>query len=92
LRLLWSPRAQRDLDEACTYIAADNPHAATRIENRIADAVTGLPAHPRKGRARRDGKARELVVAGTPYVIVYRIKDETIEIMRVWHTSREPFA
>jgi addiction module RelE/StbE family toxin len=90
--LWWSPRAQDDLDEACSYIAADNPHAATRIENRIVETVSGLLAHPRKGRARPDGKARELVVPGAPYLVIYRIGDDTIEIMRVWHTSREPYA
>ena len=92
MKLRWSSAAERDLEEACTYIASDNPHAAIRVENRIVDAVNGLLTHPRKGRERPNGRARELVIVGAPYIVIYRLRGETVEILRVWHTSREPFA
>jgi toxin ParE1/3/4 len=31
---------------------------------------------------------REWVVSDTPYLIVYRVKNEAVEILRVWHGRR----
>jgi plasmid stabilization system protein ParE len=31
---------------------------------------------------------RELIVAKTRYIVPYRVRDETVEILRVFHTSR----
>jgi toxin ParE1/3/4 len=47
-----------------------------------------LPFNPEAGRKGRVAKTRELVIARTPFVVAYRIKDETIEILRVFHGSR----
>jgi len=32
---------------------------------------------------------RELVVTGTPYIVAYRVRDETVEILRVFHAARK---
>ncbi|PIW88418.1 MAG: type II toxin-antitoxin system mRNA interferase toxin, RelE/StbE family, partial [Nitrospirae bacterium CG_4_8_14_3_um_filter_44_28] len=32
---------------------------------------------------------RELVISGLPYIIPYRVKNNTIEILRVLHAARK---
>jgi toxin ParE1/3/4 len=43
---------------------------------------------PQIGRAGRAPGARELVIAGTAYIIPYRVSAETLQILRVYHTAR----
>lgn len=35
IKARFSPKAERDLDEACRHIAADNPEAAERVRQAI---------------------------------------------------------
>ena len=92
MKIVWSLPAEADLAEIWRFIAEDSPAAATDVENRIVEAVETLADFPAKGRVgKRDG-TRELVVHRTSCLIVYRIEAEAIGIVRVWHTSREPFA
>jgi toxin ParE1/3/4 len=55
---------------------------------RILKAVASLPAQPSVGRPGRVPGTRELVVAKTRYIVPYRIRGNTIEILRGFHTSR----
>ena len=41
------------------------------------------------GKAGRVAKTRELVVAGTPYIVIYRVKDNRLEILRIFHGARQ---
>ncbi len=67
------------------YIVRDDPEAAARIVERIVTSVEGLGAHPASGRPGRVPGTRELVVSGTPYLVPYRVRGETVEILQVFH-------
>jgi toxin ParE1/3/4 len=41
------------------------------------------------GRAGRVPGTRELVIAGTPFIIPYRVAENTIQILRVLHGKRK---
>ena len=85
--IVWTEDARLDLDEIATYIALDNPQAAERVIRRIVEAVSGLSFYPRIGREGRVEGTRELVVTGTPYIAVYRLR-ERIEILTIYHGAR----
>ncbi len=89
MNVIWSPGAERDLDEIWEYIAADNIDAADRLADRLRTAADTLRAFPRIGRAGRRSGTRELVVSGTQYFLEYRIVSSEVEITRVIHTSRK---
>lgn len=40
------------------------------------------------GRPGREPNTRELVFAPLPYVVIYRIEDQAVEIMRVLHGAQ----
>lgn len=89
MKILLSRPAGRDLAEMKGLIAADDPRAAARVSARLQKAIDFLGQHPNAGRASEQFDFREWSVTGLPYVIPYRIRDEAIEILRVFHTSRQ---
>ena len=89
MRVRWLRRALRNLDEEADYIARDDPDAAAQMVERIATSVDRLAIRPASGRTGRVPGTRELVVSGTPYVVPYRVRGETIEILRVFHGARK---
>jgi addiction module RelE/StbE family toxin len=84
----WTDAALQDLDDIGTYIAADSPRAAEMVVRRIIETVAALAYQPRMGRPGRDPSTRELIVQGTPYVAVYRLR-ERIEIITIFHSARK---
>jgi toxin ParE1/3/4 len=86
VRVRWLRRALRNLEEEADYIARDDPQAAAQVE-RIAASVDLLATHPGLGRPGRVPGTRELIVTGAPYIVPYRVRDDTVEILRVIRPS-----
>lgn len=89
MRIRWTKKAGRNLDEVEAYIARDDPSAATGVVLKIIDAVEMLSEHPALGKAGRVEGTRELIVPGLPYIIPYRVKSNSVEILRVLHGARK---
>jgi toxin ParE1/3/4 len=89
MKVKWVRLALSDLDEAGEFIAQDNPEASSRVLKRIWDAVQILADHPHSGRAGRVPGTRELVIAGTPFIIPYRVVEDTVQVLRVLHGKRK---
>ena len=51
-------------------------------------AVARLERYPAIGRKGALRDTRELVVVQTPYVVIYRIAEEALEILRVIHGAQ----
>ncbi|MGA8059281.1 MAG: type II toxin-antitoxin system RelE/ParE family toxin [Candidatus Binataceae bacterium] len=89
MHVRWLRRALENLDEEFAYVATDDPEAAARLVERIASSVERLKNHPASGRPGRLPNTRELVIAGTPYIVPYRMHGQTVEILRVFHGARK---
>jgi len=85
----WTRKALANLDQEAEYIAQDNPEAAVRIVEQIRSSVQTLLDFPALGRPGRVSGTRELVITETPYIVPYRIREQTVEILRVLHSSRK---
>ncbi len=86
--IAWTLPALDNLDEIQDHIAQDSPKAAHRLVNDlIVRAETLLSANPLIGRVGRVKGTRELVVAGTSYIVVYRVAKQ-VEIVAVMHAAR----
>jgi len=88
LEIVWSPLARAKLREIRAYVARDKPDAAERLVIRIIALVDALKHHGHLGRAGREPGIRELVIGGTPYVILYRIRGRRITINTIWHGAQ----
>ncbi|MBT2337196.1 type II toxin-antitoxin system RelE/ParE family toxin [Variovorax paradoxus] len=88
MRVRWLRKALRNLDEEASYIAEDDQKTAQLVVRRVLDSVAMLADQPGMGRPGRVPGTRELVVPRTRYIVPYRVRGDTIEILRVFHTSR----
>ncbi|MBU2835157.1 type II toxin-antitoxin system RelE/ParE family toxin [Acidithiobacillus thiooxidans] len=87
----WSSVAWQQYQDAMDFVAADKPQAALEQDASITSAVARLGAFPRMGRAGRLRGTRELVVSGTPFIVVYRIQDEAgeVQVIRFLHGAQQ---
>ena len=88
-RLRWTRRALKRLDEIGEYISADNQSAAKRVITELISKADLLVEFPETGRVGRVEKTRELVFSNLPYIIVYQIIRDEIQIITIIHTSRK---
>ena len=64
--------------------------AAQRVVLRIIHVVETLLAEsPEMGRPGRVPGTRELVITRTPFIVPYRLRGQTIQILRVYHGARD---
>jgi toxin ParE1/3/4 len=90
MRLRWTQPAARDFTHICDYTRErDGPTAARRVALAIYEGVSSLTHFPQRGRPGRRLNTRELVLSGLPFVVVYRIREEVIEINRILHGAQQ---
>jgi len=89
VKIVWSEPARQDLRDIFLYIAEDNPNAARVLLSEIKERAILLQANPLIGRIGRIDGTRELVITGTQYILPYRVKDNQIQILAVFHTARQ---
>jgi toxin ParE1/3/4 len=88
LTLHWTSLATEHLHAAYEYIAQQSAAAADALIERIFGAVEMLALYPGIGRAGRVKGTRELVIAGTPFVVAYRVRRDQVEVLAVFHGAR----
>jgi toxin ParE1/3/4 len=89
VRLVWSPLADVQVDDAVAYVAADDPAAALAWLERLLERVRSLADYADSGRMvpelqRED--VRELIVP--PYRVIYRRTADAVEIAAIRHGAR----
>ena len=60
-----------------------------RIALSIYERIGLLAKYPEFGRTGRLPETRELVFAGLPYLAIYRITEESIEVLRILHGAQD---
>ena len=87
----WSSTAWQQYQEALDFVAVDRPQAALEQDASIIRAVARLGAFPKLGRAGRVRGTRELVVSGTPFIVVYRIQEDAgaVQVIRFLHGAQQ---
>ena len=88
MQVKWLRTALRNLDAEAAFIAEDDPAAARLVVQRVLKSVAMLAAQPDIGRPGRVPHTRELVVLDTRYIVPYRVRGDTVEVLRMFHTSR----
>ncbi|MFG6429427.1 type II toxin-antitoxin system RelE/ParE family toxin [Roseateles sp. LYH14W] len=91
MRLLWTPRASRQRQEAIDYIAEQDPITALAVLDRIEQQTDVLQQQPDLGRPGRKRGTRELVISRTPFIVVYRVrpKAKCVELLTLLHGSQQ---
>lgn len=86
MRVTYLSLAVLDLAEIRADIAMHNPDAVQRVARNLKDLINKLEQFPNLGKSGRIFGTRELKtpkIGQTPYIVVYRVKGEQIQILRV---------
>jgi plasmid stabilization system protein ParE len=84
----WSTRALNDLDQIADYIEMFDPDAAKRMRDRLEMLGNSLASFPNRGRPAARG-TRDMVTV-RPYILRYRIVRESVLILGIRHSARQP--
>lgn len=85
----WTLQAADDLEAITDFIAQDSRHYANLLAMEVLNKVERLEAFPDSGRIVPeigDPKIRELLYGS--YRIIYRVSEESVEILTVYHSAR----
>jgi toxin ParE1/3/4 len=88
MEIRWSPEAAFDFTAIIQYIRKDNPSAALRVARAVHEAIAQLNTFPNRGRSGRVSGTRELPLSRLPFVVVYRVKENAVEIVRLLHGAQ----
>jgi toxin ParE1/3/4 len=89
MQVRWSPAAAEDFFRIIEYIRQENPLAAQRIARTVYESAGSLKSFPYKGRAGRVEGTRELPLPPLPFVVVYRLVRDIVEIANVIHGAQK---
>lgn len=81
MKVIIRESAYADLERIYAWIAQDSPRNAISVVRRIDVAIEDkLAFFPYMGRRGKASDTREWVVHGLPYIIVYRVDEESDEL------------
>jgi len=88
-KVIWSPCALSDLDNACEFIGRDSLKYAYLFAERVMALIETIPQHALLGAVvpeyRRDDLRERLF---QNYRIVYRVRRDSIEVVSITHAAR----
>lgn len=89
MRVVWADSARADFDRAMATTAEHSAKGAKRIGDRILRAVSLLERFPEIAAASPHHRhLRQMVVPSTPYLVIYRLHDDRVEVRAVIHAKR----
>jgi addiction module RelE/StbE family toxin len=88
-RIYWTRQSQEDLRQVRAFISRDAPATASAFVRRLRESVNRLKEFPESGQVvpelgRKD--IRELLRGN--YRIIYRVSQDRIDILAVYHSAR----
>jgi toxin ParE1/3/4 len=89
MRIRWTPAAVADLERISSYLKTRHPRYREPTMRKLYEAVRSLKQWPDRGRPGREDGTRELLFPPLPYIAVYRVKEQSIEVLRIYHAAQE---
>ena len=89
MKIRWQRQAAADLAEIHAYLTENSPSLAHPTVIEIHRAIHSLGDMPLRGRPGVTKGTRELVLSRIPYLIVYRVQHNVVEVLYIRHTARD---
>lgn len=87
MKIRWTKDALSCLEDIHSYISKDSLRSAKKVIIEIEGTIHQLKKFPELGRIGRVKGTREMIVAGTSYIVIYRIKHNVVELLLILHSS-----
>ena len=84
----WTPAAASDLKHLSDYLQEHYPQYRHPTLRKVYAAIQSLREWPHRGRVGREEGTRELLFPPLPYIAVYRVKEQIIEVLRIFHGAQ----
>ena len=88
MRIRWTPAAAADLQHISDYLKDRHPQHREPTLRKMYTSVQSLKQWPHRGRVGREEGTRELLFPPLPYIAVYRVKEQTVEVLRIYHGAQ----
>jgi toxin ParE1/3/4 len=89
MRIRWTPAAAADLQHISDYLRQSHPRYRQPTLRKLYETIRSLKQWPHRGRPGTEEGTREILFPPLPYVAVYRVKEQMIEILRVYHGAQD---
>jgi toxin ParE1/3/4 len=89
MRIRWTVPAVEDLEGINRYLEREHPEFARATMRTIYRRIQSLKALPNLGRPGHRGGTRELALTPLPYVVVYLVKADALEILHIHHGAQD---
>jgi plasmid stabilization system protein ParE len=89
MRIRWTPAAAADLQPISDYLKDHHPHYRQPTMRKVYGTIQSLSEWPFHGRVGSEEGTRELLFPPLPYIVVYRVKPQSIEVLRIYHGVQE---
>lgn len=89
MKVRWTPEAADDITVIVARVKADNPGAARKVASKILEGIHSLTRFPYAGRSGLVEDTRELVFSPWPYIVVYKVREEEILLVRIRHAAQD---
>jgi toxin ParE1/3/4 len=86
--VVWLHEAVENLKQIRIYISKDKPQSAKKVAQKIKKTIFLIKDNPSIGMPSLLSGFREMQVAGLPYVIPYKVSDNKIIIVRIFHNKQ----
>jgi len=91
MRIRWTPSAAADLEHISRYLETRHPHFRQPTLRKLYAAICSLKESPLRGRPDARTVLASLLFPPKPYIAVYRVKERSIEVLRIYHTAQSRF-
>jgi toxin ParE1/3/4 len=88
MRIRWTYAAAEDLEHIKDYLTEHHPQFAQSTVIELYETIRSLKTSPHRGRLGREEGTRELVLSRLPYIVAYRIKEQSVEILHIYHGAQ----
>ncbi len=89
MRVRWTEASARDLTAICDYIQTHSgAETARKVALRLYERVSSLSQFPHVGRPGKKNGTRELVMHGLPFLAIYRVDKDAVEVIRILHGAQ----
>jgi plasmid stabilization system protein ParE len=85
----WTRAAAADLQHISDYLKEHHPRYRQPTMRKLYADIRSLKQRPHRGRIGREDGTRELLFPPTPYVAVFRVREQTIEVLRIYHAAQD---
>ena len=89
MQVRWSPEAVEDLERIGRLIRRDKPMAAKNTVLTLYRGIADLGTFPNRGRSGRIEGTRELIFPSLPFIAVYRLHKEAVEVVRIYYAAQD---